>query len=496
MLKKTRITLATLSFLVILLMFMDFSGAMRWAHWLTKLQLVPALLALNVVAILVVLALTLLIGRLYCSVICPLGILQDIIFSIGKRLRRKRKRMTYSPPKNWLRYTVLVLYVIAGVCGLHIVVALLDPYAAFGRMANNFLQPLYIRGNNLLATWAERQGSYAFYQVDLHTIVLPTLIAAVVTIVVIAILAWLGGRTYCNTICPVGSLLGLFSRYSLFKITVDEDKCVKCRKCERDCKASAINSKLGSIDYSRCVMCGDCIETCDSSALVIRRAGRKPAPVKTASDKPLNAGRRSFLLGTAMATVAVTYGQEKKKVDGGLATIEDKQKINRQTPLTPPGSFSGGNLANHCTACQLCVSACPNGVLQPSTSLHNLMQPTMSYENGYCRPECTRCSEVCPTGAIRRITAADKTAIHIGHAVWLRDNCVVLRDDVSCGNCSRHCPTGAITMVPLWPDNPSSRRRPAVDENKCIGCGACENLCPARPFSAIYVEGHEVHRCD
>ncbi len=493
--KKTRITLATLSFLIVLLMFLDFSGAMRWAGWLTKLQLVPALLALNVVAILVVLALTLLLGRLYCSVICPLGILQDIFYALTLRFRRRR-RVSYSSPKNWLRYTVLVLYVVAGLCGLHIVVALLDPYAAFGRMANNFLQPLYIRGNNLLASWAEERGSYAFSQVDLHGIVLPTLIAAVVTIVVIAVLACLNGRTYCNTICPVGSLLGLFSRYSLFKITIDEDKCIKCRKCERHCKASAIDSRKGHIDYSRCVMCGDCLEECDSSALLFKRVGRKPAPLKAATGKPVDAGRRSFLLGTAMATVAVTYGQEKKKVDGGLAVIEDKRKIDRQTALTPPGSLSANNLANHCTACQMCLSACPNGVLQPSTSLHNLMQPTMSYEKGYCRPECTRCSQVCPTGAIRSITAADKTAIHIGHAVWLRDNCVVLRDGVACGNCARHCPVGAISMVPVDPSNPHLHRRPAVDENKCIGCGACEFLCPARPFSAIYVEGHEVHRVD
>ena len=124
----------------------------------------------------------------------------------------------------------------------------------------------------------------------------------------------------------------------------------------------------------------------------------------------------------------------------------------------------------------------------------HLMMPTMSYERGYCRPECTRCSEVCPTGAILPIKREDKSSTQIGHAVWIKKNCVPLTDGVECGNCARHCPVGAIEMVPSDPDDEESPSVPAVNEARCIGCGACENLCPARPFSAIYVEGHEVHK--
>ena len=122
------------------------------------------------------------------------------------------------------------------------------------------------------------------------------------------------------------------------------------------------------------------------------------------------------------------------------------------------------------------------------------MQPEMSYERGYCRPECTRCSDICPTGAIRSVTKAEKSAIQIGHAVWIKKNCVVNRDGVECGNCARHCPVGAIQMIPIDAKNKDSLKIPAVNTERCIGCGACENLCPARPFSAIYVEGHEIHR--
>ena len=122
------------------------------------------------------------------------------------------------------------------------------------------------------------------------------------------------------------------------------------------------------------------------------------------------------------------------------------------------------------------------------------MQPESSYERGYCRPECTRCSEVCPAAAIVRLSAADKSSVQIGHAVWVKENCVPLTDGVECGNCARHCPVGAIQMVASRKDDPDSPKVPVVNEARCIGCGACENLCPARPLSAIYVEGHQVHK--
>ena len=160
----------------------------------------------------------------------------------------------------------------------------------------------------------------------------------------------------------------------------------------------------------------------------------------------------------------------------------------------PPGARSLRHFNAHCTGCQLCVSVCPNQVLRPSGKLMTLMQPEMSFERGYCRPECAKCAEVCPTDAIRLTDLAEKSSIQIGHAVWIAANCVVNTDGVTCNNCARHCPAGAIKMVHRDPDDPKSPRIPAVNEERCIGCGACENLCPARPFSAIYVEGHERHR--
>ena len=311
----------------------------------------------------------------------------------------------------------------------------------------------------------------------------------------IGVLAWKHGRTWCNTICPVGSVLGFFSRFSVFAPVIDTDKCRNCGLCGKQCKASCINMKEHQIDLTRCVACMDCIDTCKDGAIHYAcRYGKKAAGTASATDGGVDTGKRAFMVSAAIATTAAAAKAQEMKVDGGLAQISRATKPERQTPLVPAGSLSLKNFADHCTACQLCVSVCPNQVLRPSTSLMNLMQPEMSYERGYCRPECTKCSDVCPAGAIRPITVEDKSSIQIGHAVVCLDNCVVNTDEVSCGNCARHCPAGAISMVRKNPDDPKSLRIPVVNEERCIGCGACENLCPARPFTAIHVEGHEVHK--
>ncbi|MDE6353607.1 MAG: 4Fe-4S binding protein [Prevotella sp.] len=498
MLRKIRTTLAVVFFAGITLLFLDFTGTIhRWLHWMAHIQLVPALLT-NTLIVLLPLLLTLVFGRIYCSVICPLGVFQDLV-SWFHNHNRKRP-YTYSKAKTWLRWTMLGVMVAAFVAGIGSLVALLEPYSAYGRIAATLFQPLWQLANNALAAIAERIDSYAFYSVDVWVKSMPTLIISAATFIIICILAWRGGRTYCNTICPVGTLLGALSRLSWLKVHIDTGLCRNCGSCAHYCKASCIDVKNHTIDPTRCVVCGDCIGKCSFGAITYGhqakpktddKAGKHNSESQTSVTPDI--AKRSFLLATAMATTAA-MAQEKKKVDGGLAKIEDKVAPERQTPLTPPGSLSARNLAKRCTGCQLCVSKCPNGVLRPSTELTKLMQPVMSYERGYCRPECTDCSEVCPTGAIRHIAKADKSAIQIGHAVWVKKNCIPLTDGVSCGNCARHCPTGAIEMVPSMPDDNQSPRIPVINEARCIGCGACENLCPARPFSAIYVEGHEVHR--
>ena len=497
MLRKIRTTLAILCFALITLLFLDLTGTLHaWFGWLAKIQFLPALLALNLGVVALLVLATLLFGRIYCSIICPLGVMQDIIARFGSRGRKRKYRYSYSPAKNWLRYGVLALFIAALVAGIGSFVALIAPYSAYGRIAQNLLAPLYGWGNNLLAYLAERADSYAFYRTEVWIRSLTTLLIAAATLILLVVLAWRNGRTWCNTVCPVGTVLGFFSRFSLFRPVIDTAKCNACGLCARQCKASCIDSKHHAIDYSRCVACMDCLDNCKQGAISYRRRtfGMHPSKAKKPAAAPQDASRRSFLTGTGILLGTGLVRAQEKKVDGGLAVILDKKAPARHTPIVPPGAVSLRHLAQHCTGCQLCVAVCPNGVLRPSSGIMTLMQPESSYERGYCRPECVKCSEVCPAGAIEPITVADKSAIQIGHAVWVRENCVPLTDGVACGNCARHCPTGAITMVPSDPSMADSPQVPVINEERCIGCGACENLCPARPFSAIYVEGHECHR--
>ncbi len=506
MLKKIRVALAVVFWLGITLLFLDFTGALHgWLGWMAKVQFLPAVLALNLAVIIGLVLLTLVFGRVYCSVICPLGVFQDGVAHLHvARNRKAKKRLpySYSPEVKWLRYGVWVLFVVALIAGVQALVALLAPYSAWGRIVQNLFQPVYLWVNNLFAALAERAGSYAFYEKEVWLRSLPTFLVAVVTLVVVVILAWKNGRTYCNTICPVGTTLSFFSRFAMFRPVIDTEKCKNCKQCEHACKAACIDIAEHKIDYSRCVDCFNCIDTCKFGALHYQYAwGSSSKTAQNEDEKAKSSvsssnkaqiedeGRRAFVTGAALAVGTAALKAQEKKVDGGFATILDKEVPARDVPITPPGSKSIKDFYRRCTACQLCVAECPNQVLRPSTDLKHFMQPEMSYERGYCRPECTRCSEVCPTGAILQITKEEKTRYHIGTAQVNRTLCVS-DQGTECGNCARHCPAGAILMVE---DEATGFKHPVVNEELCIGCGACENLCPSRPISAITVNGRHNH---
>lgn len=487
MLRKVRLIVEIVIFTLITLLFLDVTGTFhQWFGFLAKIQFLPAVLALNLGVLIVLVLLTLVFGRVYCSVICPLGAFQDIVSRISGKRKKMKFRFTYSPAKKWLRYSILVIFIVAIVASIGSVVALLAPYSSYGRIAQNLFAPIYGWGNNLLALIAERVDSYAIYNKDVFIKSLPTFIIALVTFIALVVLAWRNGRTYCNTICPVGTVLGLISKFSLFKVTIDTEKCNACGLCARQCKSSCINSTQHKIDYTRCVVCMDCVDNCKQGAIHYKMR-RRESTTNSAS-------RRSFLTGAGVVVGTAVLKAQEKKVDGGLAVILDKKIPSRGTPIVPAGAQGLRHLRTHCTGCQLCVATCPNNVLRPSSKLETLMQPESSYEKGYCRPECTKCSQVCPAGAILPISAEEKSSIKVGHAVWVKENCIPLTDGVSCGNCARHCPSGAITMVPYNADQTNSPLIPVVNDERCIGCGACENLCPARPFSAIYIEGNQTHR--
>ena len=455
MLRKIRIALACLFFAGIIVLLADPTGeVIPGLGWLTRIQFLPAVLALNVVVIAAVLLLTLLLGRVYCSVICPLGILQDSFSWLGGKIRKNRFHYTRS--LIWLRLATLVLFVALMLLGLGGIALLVAPYSAFGRIAATVF---HWNGFNITTT------------------------VAIVTFVAVGLLSLRWGRLWCNTFCPVGTVLGFVARFSLLKPVIATSKCNGCQRCARNCKAQCIDPERHAIDYSRCVACMDCLSNCKQGAIQYKR--RETRDVR----RELDNSRRKFIVGTAAVAATLTVEAQEKKIDGGLAVLEDKQLPERQVPLKPFGAKSLRNFSSRCTGCQLCVGKCSEKVLRPSTKLATMMQPEMAFDLGYCRPDCTACSRVCPTGAIQPITPAEKSAISIGHAVTVPANCL-LGQGVTCNACSRHCPAAAISLVT---DAATGHAMVAVNEQRCLGCGACEHYCPVRPFSAIYVEGREVH---
>lgn len=478
MLRKIRIVLALVFFVGITLLLIGIGQ--QWWGWMANLQFLPSCLAANALVIAGITLLTLAFGRIYCSVICPLGVFQDIALririqgakSLNKCLARKgrkghpelQKHFSFSPERKWLRYIFIGATVAAIFGNIQLMVALIEPYSAYGRIVASIVRP----------SW----GMVS--------------IVAIVTFVVIILLAVFYGRAWCNNVCPVGTVLSIFSRYSLLRPVIDGDKCTACHRCERSCKASCIDTAgEPHIDYSRCVDCFDCIERCPEKAISYKFAyGHKKDDASKASekseDKNVDGGRRAFVGAVALLGASGIA----KASDGNLAPVLKKQSPQRSGILVPPGSGSVENFYNHCTSCQLCVSSCPNNVLSPSNDFEHFMAPQMNYDKGYCRPECHSCSDVCPSGAITKLLEGHKLMVSIGTAHINPDLCIVNRDNVDCGNCERHCPVGAIQMIEV---PGSEHKQPSVQEDICIGCGACEFLCPSRPVSAITVNGRSTH---
>lgn len=517
-LKGLRVLLAILIFTPILLYFVDFAGKLPdGVSKLLHLQLLPAILGGMFGIVIILLFLTLLFGRIYCSVICPAGVLQDIVnrlFCIGKKKKKGKRRFTYHKPMNWLRYLLLGTTAVTALFGFSGLCLLLDPYSNFGRIAANLFRPVVMWGNNVLADLLMKTDNYTLYHVTIKTVSTAGLIAGSIALLIFIVMVIFRGRLFCNTICPVGALLSLVSRYSFFRISFDKEACTHCGNCEHSCKAEAINAKELTIDTSRCVDCFNCVSSCSKGGLQYRfkpsfkkeeKAEISQRTDATASeDSPAAANSRRTFLATG-ATVAASLplvsaiAEEvgKCKGDGncgeGKGNGHGKKGGKKWPPLTPPGSQDLESFKDKCTGCHICVVKCPSQVLRPAGmeyGLDYLLKPRLAYISSYCNYECTVCTDVCPAHAIRPLTVEEKKTTQVGIASFFINRCIVKTDGTDCGACSEHCPTQAVHMVPYE----GTLTIPKIDPDLCIGCGGCESICPVRPMRAIIVKANTVHQ--
>ena len=495
-LKVLRVILAIIIFTPILLVFIDFTHRLpismtRLLEW----QLMPAILGIEIVILIVLFLLTLIFGRIYCSVICPAGILQDIfnrISCIGKKKKNGKMRFRYHKPSNWVRYTILGATAILALFGFTELCLFLDPYSNFGRISTNIFRPAMMWGNNVIAGILSAKGNYFLYIVSIK-ISTAALVSAIAAFVIFAVMTYFRGRLFCNSICPVGALLSIVSRYSLFHISIDKNACNKCKSCERSCKTEAIDASNMNVDTSRCVTCFNCTSSCTKNAIKYSFAPLKNNAQSTinnientpeASTDKASESRRSFIAtSAALASAVPLYAFAQNNGATG----------NKKLPVTPPGSLNIERFKDLCTGCHLCVVQCPTQILKPAGLQYGfgyMLKPYMSFDSKYCNYSCIVCSQVCPTDAIKPISVEEKKVSQIGIAEFYLDLCVVKTDNNDCGACSEHCPTQAVHMVPYE----GTLTIPKVEPNLCVGCGGCESICPVRPERAIVVISNAVHQ--
>jgi ferredoxin len=507
-LKIFRAMAAAVMFAGLTAAFLDFRGAVPAAvsYTLASVQFVPSAVALVsgasfAIACLVILGVTLAVGRIYCSVICPLGILQDVVTRVAGWVRRKQLLLPYRPARTWIRQLFLwgtVGGIAAGWAGLTL--ALFDPYSIFGRIVADLFRPLVTVANNALVGVVGLFGGEGLYRVVPQWAGVGALaVPALMLLAVVGVAAW-RGRLYCNSVCPVGTLLGLFSSRSAWRLSLDPALCRKCGDCLRVCSAQCIDLRAGTIDHSRCVSCYDCIGACDEHGIRYRWSWRRAAaetavwPVGAADPQ-----RRAFLVTTAVALTGAAGASKlraqpttaERANDGGPVSA-GRPRRNYSPAICPPGAVSVDRFVARCTACHLCISACPTHVLQPAFLQYGVagfLKPRLDYTAAFCNFDCQRCAEVCPDGALDLLTLAEKQVTRIGVAELDLERCIVKTKGTDCAACSEHCPTKAVDTVPYG----ANLRLPQVNRETCIGCGACEYACPAQPHKAIVVTGKWQH---
>jgi len=350
-----------------------------------KVQQFPAIDRKAWSIVIAIALLTILFGRFYCAIVCPFGLLQDVIAFLSRR----KSRLDANRPK--LRYAVAGLAFASFLAGSAFFIGGLDPYSNFGRIASFIKTPSYIIGG--------------------------------ITLLAIIVLVVWKKRIFCTSVCPVGTLLGLCAKISPFKLKLS-DKCIKCHKCVSVCPSGCVDPDKKVLDNERCVRCLKCTAVCPTNAICFNK--EKSLPPKT------DLSKRGFLSGSLATTAAIGTG-----IIFAHQTTADTRK--EQRPICPPGATTAEEFASKCTNCQLCVAGCKGKVLRPKSKQYQTVH--LEYGENYCLYDCHKCSSVCPTGALMPLTLADKQCRRIGLAQFSAEKCV------GCGLCADTCPRTAVSII-------------------------------------------------
>ena len=502
----------------------DFLGqAMAWIQFFPALIIAISGSHRGVMAFLLLVLLCLVSGRIYCAVLCPLGIFQDAVIFLSRRRGKPQPRgkmvkdrsrprakndhgdnpnhsMTPKPSDisplsgnsgvcAFLWYAILTFTTTLLLSGSLFFVNLLDPFSVFGRFLSQLALPVGATINNLMVSLAESVGQYVFFPVNLRPVLWPVFWITYGWFVLVISISFYHGRRYCNSLCPVGAFFSLLSRHSLFGFVIDRQKCTTCGKCQRMCRSHCMDPATGKIDNARCVSCFDCVDVCPEHAITYTIISEKFKAGNERWQKDLSPSveKRKFILtGVSLCGGVLATALPLRPLLARMALVGTVA----HDPITPPGSLGIDHFSHTCLACHACVSACPENVLMPGVDEYGLtgaLQPRLDFFVSRCAYSCNACTLVCPSGAILPLSLEEKQRTRIGSVHFERDKCLVYTQKRDCGACAEVCPTHAVHTV-----LENNIHHPRIRSDACIGCGACQLVCPVTP-KAIYVVATRVH---
>ncbi len=436
-------------------------------------RLIPGLALLGVTALL---------GRFFCGHFCPFGITLDLFGRLKGSVKTTGPKSPLGRASSNLKYLVLTAMTAGALAGYNLGFWG-SPIALITRFYALFLEPaLAAAGNSALdlgRPLLESMGIEGASYLSFQTRAFDSLLFIITFFGLVFFLEWRSPRFWCRVLCPAGALLALISLKPLWRRRVDG--CVNCGLCARRCPASALRADGRTCSYRESLTCQRCVEVCPAGAVNFKysRPAQSAGPAEPAEPAgpwvfpPIS--RRAFL-GSAAAGLGLS-----------LAFPLVSARASAPTPVRPPGAMPEPDFLNRCLRCGQCLKACPSNALAPggfSMGLATIFSPYLLARRGPCEPDCHRCGQVCPTGAVLDLPLAEKRWAKMGTARVLKESCLAWAEDRRCVVCQEVCPYAAID---LGQEGHHTVPVPLVDAARCYGCGYCEFHCPVEK-TAIVVE--------
>lgn len=434
----------------------------------------------------IIIVLTVLLGRVFCGWVCPLGTLNNMVGSL-----RKEQRPVVGPDWYRIKYFILIFLLVSSLFTLQLV-GIMDPISLLIRSFSLSIYPLFNFG-----TRAVFDSIYAVDPVGITVVTEPVYSGLKHTVLSFNQSFYLQGvfigflflgilglnlvekRFWCKYLCPLGAFLGLLSRFSILKRSVSEG-CTACGTCATVCQGNAQPDMKEAWRDTECLYCWNCDDICPENAVSFGFGQKKAAAA-------MDLGRRRVITSVLSGVIVVPLLR---------ITPHLKLGVPKPTLIRPPGALEEKEFLKRCVKCGECMKVCITNGLQPTfleAGLEGIWSPMLVPRIGYCEYRCTLCGQVCPTGAIERLELPKKAKTKLGLAMIEKGRCLPWAHARPCIVCEEVCPT---PKKAIWFEEATMKdregrivklQRPRVDLELCIGCGICETKCPVMGKPAIYV---------